>query len=253
MSKESYYSTPAQSPGQPPTGGVYPLKDQYGYGHVPSQYTDEHLEALQRKDTKLKKRIRILRIVSRICTAIFSTVVAVMMGMSIHKFSSTKNIYINGRTAWAKNTKLWPTVMLFSVAAVTVTFNLIILVAYLRSVKTANRVSTVSSIFGVLVFGGHVVVWVSAAALYRYGKDTNGVHNDLWGWSCSKGADKIQSTFHSVVNFDRLCTSSANAWYTSIAEACLEILSVVIYYLAYRRLKHKKKIEVARSIAPQSL
>jgi uncharacterized membrane protein len=136
-----------------------------------------------------------------------------MMSMSIHKFASTKDTFIDGRTAWAKNTKLWPTIMLFSVAAVTVIFNIVILIAYLRSVKAANRVSTVSSIFGVLVFGCHVVVWISAAALYRYGKDTNGVHNDLWGWSCSEGADKIQDTFRNVVNFSRLCDSSVGSLY----------------------------------------
>jgi hypothetical protein len=155
----------------------------------------------------------VLRIVSRTCTAIFSTAVTVMMAMSLEKFRTTRNIYIGGRTAWAKNTKIWPTVMLFSVALITLILNLIILIAYLRSIKAANRVSTMSSIFGFLVFGGHVVVWIAAAVLYRYGKDTNGVSNDLWGWSCSEGADKIQETFQNVVNFDAVCNRSVSLPY----------------------------------------
>jgi hypothetical protein len=131
-----------------------------------------------------------------------------MMAMSLHKFASTKNTIVGGRNPWARNTKLWPTIMLFSVAAVTLILNLVIVIAYFRSFKAANRASTISAIFGVFVFGGHVLVWISAAALYRYGKDTNGISNDLWGWSCSRGAEKIQSQFQDVVNFDHLCSSS---------------------------------------------
>ncbi|KAI9772762.1 MAG: hypothetical protein M1839_002307 [Geoglossum umbratile] len=216
MSAAAYYGPGgAPSPSKPPAvEDAYQLKnDQYGYDQVPSQYTDEHLEALQKYDLKLKKRIRIMRIVSRSCTAIFSIAVTVMMAMTLEKFRTTRNVYIDGRTAWAKNTKLWPTIMLFCVAAITLIINLVILIAYLRSIKAANRISTLSTIFGLMVFGGHVVVWVSVAVLYRWGKDTNGVSNDLWGWTCSQGADKIQESFRNVVNFQAVCNRSVGVPY----------------------------------------
>ena len=149
-----------------------------------------------------------LRIVSRTCAAFFSIAVTAMMGMSLEKFRTTRNTYIGGRTAWAKHTKLWPTIMLFSVALATLILNLFILIGYLRGIKVANRISTMSSIFGLLVFSGHVTGWVCAAVLYRYGKDTKGVSNDLWGWACSRGADKIQETFRDVVNFNSVCNRS---------------------------------------------
>jgi len=255
MSAATHYGPGgAPSPSKPPVvEEAYQLKtDQYGYDHVPSQYTDEHLDALQKYDMKLKRRIRVLRIISRTCTAIFSIAVTVMMAMSLEKFRTTRNIYIGGRTAWARNTKLWPTIMLFSVAVATLAINLVILIAYLRSIKAANRVSVMSTVFGLLVFGGHVVLWVVTAALYRYGKDTNGISNDLWGWTCSKGADKIQNTFRDVVNFQSVCNRSSNAWFTSIAEACLEIFSLTIYLFAFWRLRNKRKIVTHRSLAPQS-
>ncbi|KAI9771445.1 MAG: hypothetical protein M1840_002065 [Geoglossum simile] len=214
MSATSYSGSGcAPSPSKPPIiEEAYQLKSgQYGYDHVPSQYTDEHLDALQKYDLKLKRRIRVLRIVSRTSTAIFSIAVMVMMAMTLEKFMTTRDTYINGRTAWAKNTKLWPTIMLFSVALTTLVINLVILIAYLRSVKAANRVSVLSTAFGLLVFGGHVVVWVATAVLYRYGKDTNGVSNDLWGWACSKGADKIQENFKTVVNFQAVCNRSVGS------------------------------------------
>jgi hypothetical protein len=151
--------------------------------------------------------------VSRILTAILSTAVTIIMATTLHKYLSTKDTFINGRTAWARNTKLWPTVMLFAIAAVTLVLNLVIMIAYACSVKSANRASLVSGIFGILVFVGHIFVWISAAAIYRYSKDTNGKSNDLWGWACSKTADDIQKTFEFVVNFDHICNSNVSLFH----------------------------------------
>ena len=48
-----HYDSGAPSPSKPPIiEEAYQLKnDRYGYDHVPSQYTDEHLDALQKYDT----------------------------------------------------------------------------------------------------------------------------------------------------------------------------------------------------------
>jgi len=44
----------------------------------------------------------------------------------------------------------------------------------------------------------------------------------------------------------------ANAWFTSITQACLEILTLVIYFMAFWRLRNKNKVVTRRSPAPQS-
>ena len=51
-------------------------------------------------------------------------------------------------------------------------------------------------------------VWAAAVIVYKDEKEKTeaGVHNDLWGWSCSDAAAKIQEPFSGVLDFTRLCT-----------------------------------------------
>ena len=124
------------------------------------------------------------------------------MAVTLHKYLSTRDIVIDGRTAWAHDTKTWPTLMLLVVAALSAAVNLAVLFAYMRDVAAANKTETLSTI---VVWGGHITVWGTTAALYRYGKDTNGVSNDLWGWTCSQSAATIQAPFNNVVHFPTFC------------------------------------------------
>lgn len=47
----------------------------------------------------------------------------------------------------------------------------------------------------------HVAVWVGSAIAYKAGN----TGSDLWGWTCSDGADGIQEVFRAVINFDDFC------------------------------------------------
>lgn len=47
----------------------------------------------------------------------------------------------------------------------------------------------------------HVAVWVGSAIAYKAGN----TGSDLWGWTCSDGADGIQEVFKAVINFDDFC------------------------------------------------
>lgn len=106
----------------------------------------------------------------------------------------------------------------------------------------------------------HVAVWVGSAVAYKAGN----TGSDLWGWTCSDGADGIQQAFQSVINFDDFCKVQVGflggfqlqgdgmadfvelqtyAWFFSIAQAALAILTMTVYLLAYRRIKHKEKME----------
>jgi hypothetical protein len=96
--------------------------------------------------------------------------------------------------------------MYFSIAAVSLVLNLVILVAYLMSVKAANKAAVISLTFDWIVIAANFGVWLGAVIVYRNEKDKNGVHNDLWGWSCSQAAAEIQKPFDGVLDFGRLCT-----------------------------------------------
>jgi hypothetical protein len=139
--------------------------------------------------------------------------VFVPIAITFNTFHNTRNTYRTvptatgsvSRTAWAKDTKSWPTTMYFVIALVSMSLNLLIMVAYLRGVRVANRAATISTGFDWLVIGINLGVWLAAVAIYRLEKDKNGVHNDLWGWSCSDAAAKVQDSFDGVLNFGKLC------------------------------------------------
>ena len=126
---------------------------------------------------------------------------------------------IQNRTAWAKDTKAWPSWMYFAVAGVSVVLNLIIILSYVfGSIAHANRAALIATTFSWIVMFGNLVVWGVAASLYRTEKDKNGKSNDLWGWTCSPAAKKIQETFANEVNFNSYCNIQVSP-YTGAIQA----------------------------------
>jgi len=177
--------------------------------------------------------------------------------MTLHKFLTTQNVYRTvdtptgqiTRTAWALKTKAWPTYMYFSIALTSFVLNLSALIGYLRSVKTANLTSTISTVFSSLILVANIVVWCVAAAIYRYEKSVteNGKNNDLWGWTCSGAARAIQKAFEKEVPFDKYCNVQTASWYAGLVQIGAMILSIIIYLLAVRRMQAKQVVRRSMS------
>ncbi|KAI9813683.1 MAG: hypothetical protein M1832_006111 [Thelocarpon impressellum] len=233
-------------PGQGSERGYYEVPNPAAPGTPGSPEMDEKVV---KQDRKLKRYIRVMRVVSRFFAFGLSLALTATMALTLHKYYSTRGTIIGGRNAWAANTKLWPTTMLLVIAVVSLTINLTILGSYWHSVKAANRAAIVSTVFTVTVLVTHLVIWIVTVALYRYGKDTNGKSNDLWGWSCG-APGKIQQQFSDVVDFKQYCNLQSGSWYMSMLEAAVEILTVLTYLLVYRRLKVKKAIRKSQAPIP---
>jgi hypothetical protein len=133
--------------------------------------------------------------------------------MTLIKYLSTKNTFrpvvrdgrTTIRTAWAKDTRAWPTYVYFGVAAISVILNFLTIFSYKFGVEAANFASYVTSWFSWTIMIGNLVVWTVAAAMYRKEKDKDGKSNDLWGWTCSAGARRIQKEFVGELDFDQYC------------------------------------------------
>jgi hypothetical protein len=161
---------------------------------------------------RLKYRIRVLKLVSRLVATGISLAVFVPIAMTFNVFLQTRDTFrtvdtattSDYRTAWAKQTNPWPTYMYFSVALASLFLNACIVVAYSRSIKLANIAATTSTVFEWLVILSNLIVWIVAVTLYRTEKDKGGKPNDLWGWTCSDAARLIQHAFEEV-DFNRYC------------------------------------------------
>jgi hypothetical protein len=123
------------------------------------------------------------------------------MVLSLHKYLSTRHIIIGGRNAWAEGTKTWPTILLLCTSTVSLAINTAVVVAYIRSIRAANKTHDVVTAIGVVVFMTNMAMWIATAVLYRTGKDGH----DLWGWTCDPKANKIQKEFEHVIKFERYC------------------------------------------------
>ncbi|KIW01535.1 uncharacterized protein PV09_07013 [Verruconis gallopava] len=227
---------------------------------------EDPLERLQRDDLELKRRIRVLKIVSRVTAACLSTAVLVPLAITIHKFLSTRDQYMvvtnesaGGepvrRTAWATQSETWPTYMYFGIAVVSLVFNSSILIAYLHSIRSANRVATLGTAFSGAVLVLNLVIWAITVALYKRRAEItrDGKHNDLWGWTCSPAAKLLQPAFKEQIDFDRYCNIQAISWYIGLVQVGSLLLTVVLYVLALRRLRSKKAVRQSLSARKNSM
>ncbi|KAF2827729.1 hypothetical protein CC86DRAFT_290670 [Ophiobolus disseminans] len=245
---------PAFSDQTPPMKPLHLLSHEQNpsYHHAPTYEDFEHVKAASHEDAALKARIRRLRIFSRVLAFLISIGVLIPISMTLAKYLSTRNTFrtftsVSGqpitRTAWAKDTRAWPTWMYFAVAAVSVVLNFSTVFSYKFGVQRANLASYVTSSFSWVVMLGNLVVWSVAAGMYRGEKDKGGKSDDLWGWTCSAAARAIQKEFAEEVDFDRFCNVQSISWYIGLVQAGSAALTVVIYIMVLRRKKSKKNLE----------
>ncbi|QDS77915.1 hypothetical protein FKW77_000892 [Venturia effusa] len=253
MASNSFYShLPSETDlAAPHSTQSSPLKPMFLAGRHDAE---EEIAYVRRDDIQLKRSIRILRVVQRILATGLSLAALIPITMTLVKFLQTKNIYkdvhmANGttvnRTAWAKDTKAWPTYMYFSTAAMSFILNLGTLIGYFWGTKAANYVSTVGSAFNYTILVANLIVWIVVAGIYKYEKQilTDGLHKDLWGWSCSAAADALQHAFVDEVPFNKYCTVQSGSWYAGLVHVGVVILGVVITLMTGRRRTTKAAIK----------
>ena len=121
-----------------------------------------------------------MRVYSRLLALLISIAVLVPITMTLAKFLTTQNTYRTittstgqtlTRTAWAHNTRAWPTWAYFGVALTSVILNFATVVAYRFGVEKANTASYITSTFTWVVMTGNLAVWSAAAIMYRKEKD----------------------------------------------------------------------------------
>ena len=150
-----------------------------------------------------KRRIRVLRFVSRLASLFLNAYIMGSEGFALTKYLLTKDHMIAGNVhPWATPTTLWPTIMLLAISTMTFIMNLITLCTYICGVGAANKTSNVFSVIGYVFLGAHVVVWAVAMGLFKMAS----TGKDLWGYSCGSEADTIQEQVQSFLDFGRLCT-----------------------------------------------
>jgi hypothetical protein len=192
---------------------------------------------------RLKLHIRFFKLLVRVLTLALSIFAVYSQAHTLHTFLTTKTIIREGRDPWAKGTQIWPTILLLTTSSLTVIVSMITVIGYFRGVKTANKhASKIGTPMTVVEMAAHLAVWLSTMIAYRVGK----TGKDLWGWSCSPKAQKIQDVFPEV-SFDFFCKLQGGSWVASIAQVVLIIITGLVWGLTWRRLRQQKKLQTRQS------
>lgn len=154
-----------------------------------------------------KKRIRILRFISRFLSLILNAIMIGILSFALAKYFLTKNKVIAGNVhPWVTPATLWPTFMLLGISVVTFIMNLVTIISYACGIGAANRTSSATTVVVYAMTGLHVVVWGFAIGAFKMGS----TGSSLWGYSCSKTADALEAQVHSYLNFGKLCMMQAS-------------------------------------------
>ncbi|KAF8846796.1 hypothetical protein BDZ45DRAFT_608416, partial [Acephala macrosclerotiorum] len=190
--------------------------------------------------------IRVLRFLTRFISLILNALVITALTYALYTYFTTRSRPIsasNPASAWVNPANLWPTFLLLGIAVVTFFMNLITLIAYCCSVRAANTVNTCTTVVSYIFLGVHVVLWGVAVGAFKMA--SNG--KDLWGYSCSSQADRIAGEVKSYVDFGKLCQRQTGAWYISIIEVIIYLLTFIITILMLCRSASKKKLKNVRN------
>jgi hypothetical protein len=198
----------------------------------PSTHSPERLE--NRKLEKLKRIGRLISSLSELLSTLFSLAMFVLMVYVMVEFLTTKDTFREGRTPWAKNSKVWPAIMLLAASAVTLITSAVILCAYCCCFKRARASWKIT----LAIHAVQTVSWIVVAVIYRYQRGLNGKNNDLWAWACAEKDSPIQDQFDGVINFKSLCTSQVSPPKTCFAGSNTELGPVEFLALLHCRGRH---------------
>jgi hypothetical protein len=139
--------------------------------------------------------------VQQFLTAVFSIIIIAVEALTLVKYRSTQNV----KGAWPTNPLLTPTYVLLAMAVLSCTADIITFsmnCSYGQVKNTMmNIVEKIRSSMGLL----QAIATAAGAGYFKWAETSSG-NADLWGWSCSPGADAMQS----VNSSGTLC--STNVW-----------------------------------------
>lgn len=156
-------------------------------------------------------------------------------------FNATKGLpHRNNLPAWSNVTTTWPQIVVLCIAAVSLLFSMIIILAYCRAGhKRAEKVAVYYTMFAVGYFVFSIVMWLIGAAVLQ-GTKNNSNGSDIWGWSCKD--NKRKQLFQDDVHYALVCRLQDWSLICCIIEIVVEIIVIAIYGVVFYRFYSKNRL-----------
>lgn len=164
-----------------------------------------------------------------------------MLSTVLTIFHATKALPArNNMPAWAPNQKMWPQILVLTIACISLLFAVIVIVAYCRSGhRRAEKVAVYYTMFAVGWFIFSIVMWAIGAGVLQ-GSKTNGNGQDMWGWSCRD--NKRRQLFEEDVHYALVCRLQDWSLICCIIEIVVELIVIAIYGIVFYRFWSKNRL-----------
>lgn len=163
-----------------------------------------------------------------------------MLSATFTIFNATKALPPrNNLPPWAENQKIWPQVLLLTIASIMLLVSFWVLFSYRHSHKRAEKVSVYYSAFALGFFVVSIVIWAVAAAALQ-GSRSNSDNKDMWGWSCVDNQRK--RLFENEISYDLICRLQNWSLVCIIIEIVVETITIAIYGIVFYRFYSKRQL-----------
>lgn len=208
---------------------------------------EEEVTKIDRKDLKVKFRIRIAKVVLRSVNFCCSLVVLALISSALYIFHKTVNLPPrNNLPPWANSSATWPQITLCCIAAVSLVLCMSVLYAYWRGGhRRAEKASIYVTAFSIASFIFAIVMWGIAAGILN-GTRAAGNGQDIWGWSCKD--NKRKQLFQEDINYALVCRALDWGFVCALIEVSVELFTIGVYAYAFWRIATKRKLRKSMDI-----
>ncbi|KAM0721852.1 hypothetical protein Q7P37_002777 [Cladosporium fusiforme] len=194
----------------------------------------------QARDLKIKARVRIAKFFLRGINFSCALIIISMLSATFTIFNATKSLPPrNNLPPWAENQKIWPQVLLITIASIMLLVSFWVLYSYRFSHRRAEKVSVYYSAFALGFFVVSIVIWAVAAAALQ-GSRSNGDNKDMWGWSCVDNQRK--RLFENEISYDLICRLQNWSLVCIIIEIVVETITIAVYGIVFYRFYSKRQL-----------
>jgi len=239
-------------------GPVHPITPLSAGFKTPTVYSeedglknlDETVAKHNRRDTAIKLKIRLVKVLLRGVNCACSVVVLSLLASTFAIFNATKDLpKRNNFSPWPIGGPKWPQIVLLVIAIISLLMSLSIMWGYWRGGhKKAEKQAFYATLFAGGVFLFSIVMWGIGIGIMQGSRNNNNAQ-DIWGWACKSGPRK--NLFSDTINFNLVCRQ--NNWVTvcGIIEICVETITIGVYIFAFYRLHSKQQLRKSMQIRDQ--
>ncbi|KAF2720322.1 hypothetical protein K431DRAFT_285979 [Polychaeton citri CBS 116435] len=208
---------------------------------------EEYTEKQQATDVKIKTRVRIAKMLLRGVNFSCSLIVLAMIGSTFAIFNATKALPPrNNLPPWAPQQKVWPQILLLSIACISLFMSMVIFYAYFKGGhRRAEKAAMYYTTFAVAFFIFSIVMWGIGAGVLQ-GSHQGSNNKDMWGWACVQ--NPRHDVFQNDVDYDLICRLQNWSLVCCIIEVVVETITIAVYGVVFYRFYSKNKLRKSMAV-----